>query len=68
MLLGLLRSLWGSEPSWEVLEASGSKLNTETVFQAEQPRRSSGDRAGFQRNVSQKAPTTFIRSGLVTNS
>lgn len=39
MLLVVIRSLWESESSWEVLEASGSELNTETVFQAEQPRK-----------------------------
>lgn len=39
MLLVVIRSLWESEPSWEVLEASGSELNTEIVFQAEQPRK-----------------------------
>lgn len=43
-------------PFGEVLEKHlGAHLNIETVFQAEQPRRGSGEGAGFQRNVSQKA-------------
>lgn len=58
MLLRVMRSLSGlGEGKLSSLGRSekhlGSHLNAETVFQAEQPRRSSVGGAGFQRSGSQ---------------
>ena len=67
VVLTVIRSPRECEPSWEVLEASGSPPSIETVFQAERPRRSRGG-AGSPRTVSPKAPAALTRSWLVTGS
>lgn len=60
---------WESEPSWEVLEAWGSELDTETVLQAEQPRKKRWWwQGGIPEGCFTEGPDNAPQEQLVTNS